>query len=79
MREKGRQSRAELNRAGLTTPLKFEILDMIEEGDRVAVRWQVTATYDNGKPYGQSIMSIYRFEKGHIAEDWGMAIPEFWP
>lgn len=79
MREKGRQRRAELRRAGLTTPLKLEILDMIEESDRVAVRWQVSGTYDNGKPYGQSIMSIYRFEKGRIAEDWGMAIQVPWP
>jgi ketosteroid isomerase-like protein len=38
MREKGRQIRA-----GLKTPLKVEILDMVEEGDRVAVRWQLTA------------------------------------
>lgn len=79
MREKGRQRRVELKLLGLTTPLKLEILDMIEESDRVAVRWQVTGTYDNGKPYGQSIMSIYRFEKGRIAEDWGMAIPHLWP
>ena len=79
MREKGRQRRAELKLAGLTTPLKLEILDMIEESDRVAVRWQVTGTYDNGEPYGQSIMSIYRFEKGRIAEDWGIAIPDLWP
>src|SRR5215472_16109104 len=42
MREAGRQMRA-----GLKTPLKVEILDMIQEGDRVAVRWQLTATeYD---------------------------------
>jgi hypothetical protein len=27
-------------RAGLKTPIKVEILDMIEEGDPVAVRWQ---------------------------------------
>lgn len=30
----------------LTAPINLEILDMIEEGDRVAVRWQLTATYD---------------------------------
>jgi ketosteroid isomerase-like protein len=44
-----------------------EILDIIEEGDRVAVRWQLTATYDDGKPYKRSIMAIYRFENGRIA------------
>ena len=47
---------------------------MIEEGDRVAVRWQLTATYDDGKPYERSIMAIYRFENGRIAEDWGISI-----
>ena len=28
------------------------------EGDRVAVRWELTATYDAGKPYERSIMAI---------------------
>src|SRR5215831_5817444 len=41
-------------------------------GDRVAVRWQLTATHD-GKPFEQSIMAIYRFEMGRIAEDWGVS------
>jgi ketosteroid isomerase-like protein len=60
-------------------PINVEILDLIEEGDRVAVRWQLTATYDNGKPYERSIMAIYRFENGRIADDWGIAIPALWP
>ena len=63
----------------LKKPMNVEALDMIEEGDRVAVRWQLTGTYDNGKPYEQSIMSIYRFENGRTGEDWGMAIPTVWP
>jgi ketosteroid isomerase-like protein len=58
--------------------INVEILDMIEEGDRVAVRWQVTGTYD-GKPFERSIMAIYRFENGRIAEDWGISIPALWP
>lgn len=49
MREAGRQTRA-----GLGTPVNVEILDMIEEGDRVAVRWQLAATDHDGKPYEQS-------------------------
>ena len=61
----------------LTPPIKLEILDMIEEGDRVAVRWQLTATYE-GTPFEQSIMAIYRFEKGRIAEDWGISIRALW-
>ena len=34
----------------LMPPINLEIFDMVEEGDRVAVRWQPTATYD-GKPF----------------------------
>src|SRR5215469_15919714 len=66
-------------RARLKTPLKVEVLDMIEEGDRVAVRWQLTATDSDDKPYERSIMAIYRFENGRIAEDWGIATPALWP
>jgi ketosteroid isomerase-like protein len=62
----------------LISPINLEILDMVEEGDRVAVRWQLTATYD-GKPFEQSIMAIYRFEGGRIAEDWGISIRALWP
>ena len=51
MMEAGRQNRM---RAGVRTPAKVEALDMIEEGDRVAVRWQVpqpptTATLMKGR------------------------------
>jgi predicted ester cyclase len=62
----------------LTPPIVLEILDMIEEGNRVAVRGQLTATYE-GKSFEQSIMAIYRFEKGRIAEDWGISIRALWP
>lgn len=62
----------------LTPPLHVEILDMVEEGDRVAVRWQLTATYD-GRPFRSSIMAIYRFEDGRIAEDWGVSVRAPWP
>lgn len=62
----------------LSPPVRLDILDMIEEGDRVAVRWQLTATYD-GKPFEQSILAIYRFANGRIAEDWGIAARALWP
>ena len=62
----------------LMPPINLKILDMIEEGDRVAVRWQLTATYE-GRPFEQSIMAIYRFEKGRIAEDWGISTRTLWP
>jgi ketosteroid isomerase-like protein len=74
MMEAGRQKRM---RAGVQTPAKVEILDMIEQGDRVAVRWQVTPHNDN--PYEGSCVAIYRFENGRIAEDWGIVAPALWP
>ena len=46
--------------------------------DDVAVRWQLTAIH-NGEPFEQSILAIYRFEDGRIAEDWGIAIRACWP
>jgi hypothetical protein len=55
MMEAGRQNRM---RAGVQSPAKVEILDMIQEGDRVAVRWQVTATAHDGDPYEGSLQSI---------------------
>jgi ketosteroid isomerase-like protein len=62
----------------LAPPINLEILDMVEEGDRVAERGQLTAMYD-GRPFEQSLMAIYRFEEVRIAEDWGFAIRELWP
>ena len=76
MMEAGRQNRM---RAGVQMPAKVEILDMIEEGNRVAVRWQVTATARNGNPYEGSCVAIYRFENGRIAEDWGIVVTALWP
>ena len=61
----------------LTPPINLEILDMIEEGDRVAVRWQLTATHD-GKLFEQSTLAIYRFEDGRIAEDRGISSHALW-
>jgi hypothetical protein len=53
--EAARQMRARFS--ALTPPIKLEILDLIEEGNRVAVRWQLTAIY-NGEPFEQSILAI---------------------
>jgi len=62
----------------LTPPINFAALDMVEQGDRVAVRWQLTATHD-GKPFEESILAIYRFVEGRIAEDWGIPFRALWP
>ncbi|WP_369721240.1 MULTISPECIES: ester cyclase [unclassified Bradyrhizobium] len=61
----------------LTPPLKFVALDMVEEADRVAVRWQLFATHQ-GEPLRLASMAMYRFDCGKIAEDWGIPIPGEW-
>lgn len=57
---------------------KLETLAMVEEGDRVAVRWRLSAMRD-GEPITVAIMAMYRFEGGRIAEDWGIPIKGDWP
>jgi ketosteroid isomerase-like protein len=47
----------------LTLPVQFVALDMVEEADRVAVRWQLSATYQ-GDPLSLASMAIYRFKDG---------------
>jgi len=73
--EGARQMRARFS--ALTPPTKLEALDLIEEANRVAVRWQLTATYKSEPLEG------YRFEDGRITEDWasrsGHADPEATP
>ena len=55
----------------------LEILDMVEEGDRVAVRWQLSAIH-NDEPYLLAMMAIYRFEGSRISDDWGVLTPGKW-
>jgi len=57
--------------------VKLDILDMVEEGERVAVRWRVTGTRDGVASFA-SIVAIYRFENGMIAEDWGTTARAPW-
>lgn len=57
---------------------KVEALDMLEEGDRVAVRWLFSATRE-GEPRHVSAVAIYRFANGLISEDWGIATRATWP
>ena len=46
-------------------------------GDRVAVRWQLSAIYHD-EPLQLAMLAIYRFEDGRIAEDWGIPIRGEW-
>ncbi len=62
----------------LNPPVNLEMLDTVEEGDRVAVRWQLSATY-NGAPVRRAMLAIYRFDEGRIAEDWGIPCRGDWP
>lgn len=57
---------------------KLEALDMVEEGDRVAVRWRLSATR-NGGNFVFAMMAVYRFENDRIAEDWGVPVQGEWP
>lgn len=58
--------------------LKIEIVDTMEEGDRIAVRWRLAGTHD-GKMSEAAIVGIYRFEGTRIAEDWGIGARAPWP
>jgi ketosteroid isomerase-like protein len=62
----------------LGTPIQFEVADVIEDGDRAAVRWNLSATRD-GAPLRVAILAVYRFESGRIAEDWGISVAKAWP
>lgn len=57
---------------------RIEALDMVEEGDKVAVRWLFSGEKD-GMPVYLSAVAIYRFEGDRIAEDWGIAAQAEWP
>jgi ketosteroid isomerase-like protein len=57
---------------------RVEVLDMVEEGDRVGVRWLFSGVAE-GKPVHLSAVAIYRFVDGRIAEDWGIGFKSEWP
>ncbi|NWH07812.1 MAG: nuclear transport factor 2 family protein [Alphaproteobacteria bacterium] len=56
---------------------RLDILDLVEEGERVAVRWRVTGSRGGVALVG-SIVAIYRFEGALIAEDWGTSARADW-
>lgn len=59
-------------RTAIAPETRVEILDMVEEDDRVAVRWQFSGVKD-GQPVVVPCVAIYRFVDGRVAEDWGIA------
>jgi predicted ester cyclase len=67
---------------GAAPDLRLEIDDLIENGDRAAVRFRMTGTHTGGPlfdvpPTGASIdvnaINIYRVENGRIAETWQLS------
>ena len=57
---------------------RIDALDMVEEGDKIAVRWLFSGE-KYGRPVYLSAVAIYRFEGERIAEDWGIAAKAEWP
>jgi steroid delta-isomerase-like uncharacterized protein len=59
--------------------VRFEVEDLIEEGDRVVFRVNVTGTHQGemlgvpatGRHVAYTAIDILRFENGKIAEHWG--------
>ncbi|WP_395648109.1 nuclear transport factor 2 family protein [Terricaulis sp.] len=58
--------------------VRLNILDMTEDADKVAVRWACSWRRD-GVTDTASIIAIYRFADGLIAEDWGIGVRAAWP
>jgi predicted ester cyclase len=57
---------------------RIDVLDMVEEGDKIAVRW-IFAGKKDGRPVYLSAVAFYRFVGDRIAEDWGIAAKAQWP
>ena len=53
--------------------------DMFGEGDKICVRWRfkgrIAGREGDDARFEAIVISIYRFEQGRIAEDWGADIP----
>jgi len=64
--------------SALGEDLRLDVLDAIEEGDKVVVRWGVAWTRDGVREQA-AIIGIYRFADRRIAEDWGVATRAPWP
>ena len=69
---------AEANFAAAVADANFVIHDLLESGDRVAMRWTLTANQTGelagipptGKQFSITGIMIFRIETGLIVEDW---------
>ena len=50
--------------------LRFDIDDMIGEGDTVAVRYTMSGTMDDGNPLEEQAIALYWIRDGRISERW---------
>jgi predicted ester cyclase len=64
--------------AELVPCARIDVLDIVEEGDKVAARLLFSGEKD-GRPVYLSTVAIYRFDGDRIAEDWGIAAKAEWP
>jgi predicted ester cyclase len=55
--------------------LRFEVEDLIAEGDRVALRVTVHRNGPDGHDAPSTILEIFRVENGKVAEIWGAGAP----
>lgn len=61
----------------LAPDVRLDILDSVEDADRVAIRWSVTWSKE-GAAASAAMLAIYRFIDGRIADDWGVSAPGTW-
>jgi predicted ester cyclase len=64
--------RAVVNAFAAAPSLRFEVEDVIADGDRVALRVSV---YRNEAGEPSTILEIFRIENGQVAEIWGAGAP----
>jgi steroid delta-isomerase-like uncharacterized protein len=63
-----------------TLQLRYELHDMVADGDRVAIRATAHGIHNSdllgfpatGKPYAMPTMHLYRAQDGLLAEHWGV-------
>jgi predicted ester cyclase len=55
---------------------RFDVLDLVAEGDAVAARFSYEMTNEGGKKISARGLTYFRLEGGRIVEDEPMSIPD---
>lgn len=50
--------------------MELTIDDIVEEGNKVVLRWTMTGTHEGGKRVEMPAIGINRFENGQLVESW---------